>query len=277
MDMDLKPRNILIIIIIIALAYFMIRPGAEYERIEIAGSTSVQPVAEELAAEYMKKHPDVKINVQGGGSGMGIRTVQQGIVDIGTSSKALKPEEKDDLHEYVIGKDGIVIAVNNQNPVDDLTVDQLRDIFSGKIRNWKEVGGPDAEIHVIVREEGSGTRSSFKSLVMKDEKIRSDAIVQGSTESVKQAIKSDPYAIGFVSMAHMSSDVKALEVNGVTPSETTIADGSYPLVVPFEFLTKGEPRGAVKDFIKWVFSPEGQAIVRSQKVVPAIANVSDDT
>ncbi|MCG2829402.1 phosphate ABC transporter substrate-binding protein [Methanothermobacter sp. K4] len=275
--MDVKPRNILIIIIIIALAYFMIKPGSDYERIEIAGSTSVQPVAEKLAEEYMKDHPDVRINVQGGGSGMGIRTAQQGVVDIGTSSKALKPDERDGLKEYVIGKDGIVIAVNHQNPVNDLTTEQLRDIFSGKIRNWKEVGGPDAEIHVIVREEGSGTRSSFKSLVMKDEKIRSDAIVQGSTESVKQAIKSDPYAVGFVSMAHMSSDVKALEVNGITPSETTVADGSYPLVVPFEFITKGEPVGVVKDFIDWVFSPEGQAIIRSQKVVPAIANVSDDT
>jgi len=265
-----------IILISIIILYLLFRPGVHYERIEIAGSTSVQPVAEKLAAEYMKKHPDVKINVQGGGSGLGIRTAQQGIVDIGTSSKALKPEEKDDMKEYVIGKDGIVIAVNKENPIDDLTKEQLRDIFSGKIRNWKEVGGPDAEIHVVVREEGSGTRSSFQSLVMKDAKIRPDAIVQGSTESVKQTVKQDPYAIGFVSMSHMSDDVKAIKIDGVEPSEKTVADGSYPLVVPFIFLTKGEPTGVVKDFIKWVFSPEGQNIIRSEKVVPAIANVSDD-
>ena len=169
-----------------------------------------------------------------------------------------------------------MIAVNKENPIDDLTKEQLRDIFSGKIRNWKEVGGPDAPIHVIVREEGSGTRSSFQSLVMGDVKIRSDAIVQGSTEAVKQAVKQDPYAIGFVSMSHMSEDVKALKVDGVEPSERTVASGSYPLVVPFIFLTKGEPTGVVKDFIKWVFSPEGQEIIRSEKVVPAIANVSDD-
>ena len=265
-----------IILISIIIIYLLLRPGAHYERIEIAGSTSVQPVAEKLAAEYMKKHPDVKINVQGGGSGLGIRTAQQGIVNIGTSSKALKPEEKDDLKEYVIGKDGIVIAVNKENPIEDLTKEQLKDIFSGKIRNWKEIGGPDAEIHVVVREEGSGTRSSFQSLVMGDAKIRSDAIVQGSTESVKQTVKQDPYAIGFVSMSHMSDDVKAIKVDGVEPSEKTVADGSYPLVVPFVFLTKGEPTGVVKDFIKWVFSPEGQNIIRSEKVVPAIANVSDD-
>ncbi len=265
-----------IILIFIILIYLFFKPGLHYERIEIAGSTSVQPVAEKLAAEYMKKHPDVKINVQGGGSGMGIRTAQQGVVDIGTSSKALKPEEKGGLKEYVIGKDGIVIAVNKENPVDDLRKEQLKDIFSGKIRNWNEVGGPNAEIHVIVREEGSGTRSSFQSLVMGDAKIRSDAIVQGSTESVKQAVKQDPYAIGFVSMSHMRDDVKALRVDGVEPSERTVANGSYHLVVPFIFLTKGEPEGVIKDFIKWVFSPEGQNIIRSEKVVPAIANVSDD-
>ncbi|HIH62145.1 MAG TPA: phosphate ABC transporter substrate-binding protein [Methanobacteriales archaeon] len=275
MGLEMKWKGGIILILII-LFYLLFRPGVHYERIEIAGSTSVQPVAEKLAAEYMKKHPNVKINVQGGGSGMGIRTVQQGVVDIGTSSKALKTEEKDGLMEYVIGKDGIVIAVNKENPIDDLTKEQLRDIFSGKIRNWKEVGGPDAEIHVIVREEGSGTRSSFQSLIMGDVKIRSDAIVQGSTESVKQAVKQDPHAIGFVSMSHMSEDVKALKVDGVEPSERTITDGSYPLVVPFLFLTKGEPTGVVKDFIKWVFSPEGQNIIRSEKVVPAIANVSDD-
>lgn len=269
--------GIVVAIVVIAGAVLALGGGGQQEKIDIVGSTSVQPVAEKLAEEYMKKNPNVKINVQGGGSGMGIRTTQQGIVDIGTTSKALKADERNGLREYVIGKDGIIIAVNLQNPVSDLSMDQLRDIFSGKVKNWKEVGGPDAEIHVIVREEGSGTRSSFNSLVMKNEKIKPDSIVLSSTESVKQAIRQDPYAIGFVSMAHMSSDVKALEINGVTPSETTIADGSYPLIVPFVFITKGEPKGVVKDFIKWVFSPEGQAIVRSQKVVPAIANVSDDT
>ncbi len=275
--MDSKVKLGIIIILIIIGAYFLFKPGVQYDRIEIAGSTSVQPVAEKLAEKYMEKHPNVKINVQGGGSGMGIRTAQQGIVDIGTSSKKLKDNEKDGLQDFVIGTDGIVIALNTENNVTDLSTEQLRDIFSGKITNWKEVGGPDATIHVIVRESGSGTLSSFKSLVMKKTNITSDAIVQGSTEAVKQAIKQDPYAIGFVSLSHMSSDVKAIEVDGITPSETTIADGSYPLQVPFLFLTKGDPKGITKDFIDWVFSAEGQAIIREEKIVPAIANVSDDT
>lgn len=275
--MDSKIKLGIIIIIIIIGAYMLFKPGVQYDRIEIAGSTSVQPVVEKLAEKYMEEHPNVKINVQGGGSGMGIRTTEQGIVDIGTSSKSLKSDEKGNLQEFVIGKDGIVIAINTQNKINDLTTEQLKNIFNGNITNWKEVGGVDATIHVVVRESGSGTLSSFESLVMNKTKIRSDAIVQGSTESVKQAVKQDPYAIGFVSLSHMSSDVKGIEVNGVTASETTIADGSYALQVPFEFLTKGEPTGVTKEFIDWVFSAEGQSIVRSEKVVPAIANVSDDT
>lgn len=273
--MDSKLKFGIIIIIIVG-AYLLFKPGVQYDRIEIAGSTSVQTVTEKLAEAYMKEHPNVKINVQGGGSGLGIRTTEQGIVDIGTSSKSLKSDEKDGLNEYVIGKDGIVIAVNLENDVSDLTTEQIRDIYNGNITNWKEVGGIDAEIHVVVRESGSGTLSSFNSLVMNKTKIRSDAIVQGSTEAVKQAVKQDPYAIGFVSLSHMSSDVKALEVDGITPSETTLADGSYALQVPFEFLTKGDPQGVTKEFIDWVFSPEGQSIIRSENIVPAIGNVSDD-
>jgi phosphate transport system substrate-binding protein len=274
--MDSKLKIGIIIIIIIIGAYLIFKPGVQYDRIEIAGSTSVQPVAEKLAEKYMEKHPNVKINVQGGGSGMGIRTTKQGIVDIGTISKSLKPEEKDGLQEYVIGNDGIVIAVNTQNNISGLNDQQLKDIFSGKITNWKEVGGVDSKIHVVVRESGSGTLSSFESLVMNKTKIRSDAIVQGSTEGVKQTVKQDPYAIGFVSLSHMSSDVKILEINEITPSETTISDGSYSLKVPFEFLTMGDAQGVTKLFIEWVLGPEGQAIMRSENVVPAIGNVSDD-
>lgn len=275
--MNSKLKIGIIIILIIIGTYLLLKPGANYDRLDIAGSTSVQPVVEKLAAAYMKEHPNVRINVQGGGSGMGIRTTEQGIVNIGTSSKSLKPEEKDGLVEYVIGKDGIVIVVNNKNNISGLTTEQLKNIYNGNITNWKSVGGVDAPIHTVVRESGSGTLSSFNSLVMNKTNIISDATVQGSTEGVKQAVKQDPDAIGFISLSHMSSDVKTLEVNEITPSETTIADGSYSLQVPFEFLTKGDAQGITKEFIDWVFSPEGQSIIRSEKVVPAIGNVSDDT
>ena len=266
--MNRKYKYGIVIAIIIIIAYLTIIPSSQYERIQIAGSTSVQPVAEALAEAYMKDHPNVKINVQGGGSSLGISSVSQGITEIGTSSRDLTPQEKEGLTEYEIGKEGIVIAVNNNNNVTALSSEQIKGIFSGAITNWNQVGGPDSQIHVVTREEGSGTRSSFEDLIMKNESIKPDAVVQSSTESVKQVVAQDPGAIGFVSLAHMSSDVKALKVDGIGPSTQTVADGSYKLQTAFLFVVKGEPEGIVKDFINFTLSSKGQAIVKNQSIVP---------
>lgn len=262
--------GIIVAIVIIFGAYMAFAGGSDQKTIQVAGSTSVQPVAEKLAQAYMEKHPDVKINVQGGGSSVGITSAQQGQADIGMSSKELKDDEKSGLKEYLIGKDGIVIAVNTANSVSDLTTDQVKSIFSGNVTNWKEVGSSDAKINVITREDGSGTRKAFEEIIMsKDTKIIKTAIVQSSTEAVSQAIKGDPNAIGFISLASLSSDVKALNINGVAPSEQTVSDGSYKVQRPFLFLTKGDTTGTVKDFIDFCLSAEGQAIIKSEKVVPA--------
>ncbi|MCL2156851.1 MAG: phosphate ABC transporter substrate-binding protein [Methanobrevibacter sp.] len=266
--MDSKYKAVIIIILAIGLAYLLINPGSNYEKIDIVGSTSVQPVAEKLANAFMENHPDIRINVQGGGSGMGIRSTQQGIADIGMSSKELSDEEKENITVVEIGKEGIVIAVNNGNNVSDLSINQIRDIFNGKITNWKELGGPDLEIHVITREEGSGTRSAFESIVMANSKIKPDAIVQSSTESVKQSVASDPGAIGFVSLAHMSNDVKALLVNGVEPTELTVANGEYELQRPFLLLINGKETGAVKEFLDWIKSPAGVKVIKDANIVP---------
>lgn len=267
--MDLKYIIGIIVVLIVATGAYMALGGGGQQKITIAGSTSVQPVAEKLAAAYMKEHPNVKINVQGGGSGVGIKNVAQGVINIGTSSKALSANESSGLKQYTIGHDGIVIAVNKNNTVTNLNYSQLKGIFSGNITNWNAVGGSSATIDVITREEGSGTRTSFEDLVMNKTKIKSSAIVQSSTEAVKQSIVGDPNAVGFISLANLDSTVKAVNVNGVSPSEATVADGSYQLQRPFIFLTKGEPTGTVKDFIDWVMGPEGQAIVKAEKVVPA--------
>jgi phosphate transport system substrate-binding protein len=266
--MDLKYGIGLLVILIIIIAVITFGTGSNYERIEIAGSTSVQPVAEKLAAKYMEEHPNVRVDVMGGGSGLGIRSVSQDIIAIGTSSKALKTSEKDGLIEYPIGREGIVVAVNLNNPVNSLSKSQLKDIFSGNITNWKEVGGPDAKINLVVREDGSGTRSAFEDLVMNKTKVKSDAIVQTSTESIKVAVKQDPNAIGYISLAHMTPDVKALKIDGVLPSIETIKDSSYKLQRPFLFVTNGEPEGPVKEFIEWCLGPEGQEIVKDEKIVP---------
>jgi len=261
-------KGIIIFIIFAILAYLMINPGASYERIDLVGSTSMQPLAEKLSEGFSESHEDIRIYVQGGGSGMGIRSTEQGLADIGMSSKELSDAEKENITEVIIGKEGIVVAVSNQNNISDLSIEQIRDIFNGKITNWKELGGNDMEIHVVTREEGSGTRSAFESIVMDGTKIKNSAIVQSSTESVKQSVASDPGAIGFVSFAHMSDDVKAISVDGVVPTVDTITNGEYSLQRPFLFLVKGEPTGAVKEFIDWVKSPSGAKIIKEDKIIP---------
>jgi len=263
--------GIIVAIIVIVGAYLVLAGsgGGQEETITIVGSTSVQPVAEKLATEYMKKNSSVKITVQGGGSSVGIKSVQDGTADIGTSSKSLDADESTGLTQDEIGLDGIAIVVNKDNNISGLTTEQVKGIFTGEITNWNEVGGSDAEINVITREEGSGTRDAVQEIVMGGKTVSfvDGAIVQSSTEAVQQAVAQDPNAIGFMSYAAVS-DTKALEIDGVAPSEETVLDGSYTIQRPFLFLVKGEPTGALKAFIDWVNGSEGQAIIKSDKVVP---------
>lgn len=271
--------GIIVAIIVIVGAYFVLAGGSGQEKITIVGSTSVQPVAEKLATEYMKKNSSVKITVQGGGSSVGIKSVQDGSANIGTSSKSLKANESTGLNQYEIGKDGIAIIVNNNNDLSGLTMEQLKGILSGNITNWKEVGGPDAKINVVVREEGSGTRDAVQEIVLgklangtKVDFVKS-AIVQSSTEAVQQSVAQDPNAIGFISFASVNG-TKALQINNVAPSEATVLDGTYKIQRPFLFLIKGDATGAVKAFIDWVDGPEGQAIIKSENVVPTGVQVN---
>ena len=234
-EMNTKSKYIIgIIVIIVLIAGAVLATGsASSSHIDVVGSTSVQPVAEKLVEVYKESHPDADITVQGGGSSVGIKNANDGTADIGMSSK---------------------------------DVDQ-KGIFSGEITNWNEVGGSDGEINVVTREEGSGTLDAFESIVMGDKELKDDAIVQSSTEAVKQSVSQDPNAIGFVSYAHMSDDVKSLNVNGVAPSDAAIADGTYELQRPFLFLTNGEPTGDVKEFIDWVLSDEGSKVLAEEKIV----------
>jgi len=271
--------GIIVVLLVIVGAYFVLAGGSSQESINIVGSTSVQPVAEKLATEYMKKNPDVKITVQGGGSSVGIKSVQDGTADIGTSSKELKDNESSGLTQYEIGKDGIAVVVNSQNSVSGLTLEQVKGIFAGNITNWKEVGGADAQINVVVREDGSGTRDAFQEIVLgkldngTKVSFKKDAIVQSSTEAVQQTVVQDPNAIGFISFAAVK-DAKALQIDNVAPSESTIMDGTYKIQRPFLFLVKGDASGAVKAFIDWVNGAEGQAIIKSEKLVPTGKQVS---
>jgi phosphate transport system substrate-binding protein len=263
--------GIVVVLILIVGGYLALAGGGQ-TKITIAGSTSVQPVAEKLAEAYMKNNTNVKITVQGGGTAVGIKSAQDGTANIGTASKKPKDNESTGLNQYQIAKDGIVVIVNNGNSLSALTVNQTKDIFSGNVSTWTQVNGASGgKIVVVTREEGSGTRDGFQSLVMggsNGTKIVNTAIVQSATEAITQAVKGDPNSIGYVSLASLTGDVKAVKIEGVAASEQTVSDGTYKLVRPFIFLTKGPATGETKKFIDWVLSPAGQAIVKQSGAVP---------
>lgn len=235
--------------------------------IDIVGSTSMQLLSEELAQAFMRKNPNVTVNIAGGGSGVGIKATQNGTADIGASSRELNPGEKRTVTETLIAKDGIIIVVHPGNPVKSLTLDQAKMIFAGEITNWKDVGGKDADINVFSREEGSGTRGAFEEIVMRSTKITAKTGVLNATGAVRTAVAGDPHGIGYISLGSTNQSVKALLVEGVKPSKETVLNGSYKIVRPFLYLTKGELTGPVKAYIDFVLSPEGQAIV-GQEFVP---------
>lgn len=234
--------------------------------ITIAGSTSVQPVSDKLAEAFMARRSNVKINVQGGGSSAGIKAAQSGAANIGSSSRDLKPGEKG-LNEIAIAKDGIAIIVNSKNNLEDLTLEQIRNIFSGKITNWKDLGQPEADITVVIREDGSGTRGAFEELIMKGVECTGKAAVQNSTGAVRATVASNPNAIGYVSLAGLDPGVKPVKVEGVEPTAANVLNGTYPVNRPFLYLTKEAPAGAVKDYLDFVLSPEGQEIIAKEHLV----------
>jgi phosphate transport system substrate-binding protein len=235
--------------------------------IQIAGSTSVQPLSEELAAAFMEKYPGVKINVAGGGSGAGIKAAQQGTADIGASSRELKDTEKGTVKETVIAKDGIAVIVHPDNPVENISMDQIKGVFTGKITNWKDLGGKDAAITVIIREAGSGTRGAFQELTIgEDAEFTDKAIIQNSNGALRTAVAGNPDAIGFISFGYINNEIKPLKVEGVEATKDNVLSGSYKISRPFLYLTKAEPQGLVKAYIDFVLSPEGQSIVGKEYI-----------
>lgn len=236
--------------------------------ITIAGSTSIQPFADQWAEVFMSKFPGKLINVQGGGSSAGIQAATTGAAHIGMSSRELKPEEKI-LQEFIVAWDGLAIIVHPSNPIDNLSLDQIRRIFAGKIISWKEVGGSDRKIHVVTREEGSGTRGAFQEMVMGKERITKKAIVQDSNGTVREVVAGDPYAIGYLSLGLLEARVKAIKLDGIEPSLENIVNRNYQLVRPFIFVTNGPPSGEAQDFIQFILSSEGQELIQRQGLIPS--------
>jgi phosphate transport system substrate-binding protein len=233
----------------------------------VAGSTSVQPFADKWAEVFMEKHRNLGVTVQGGGSSAGIQACKSGACQIGMSSRELKAGEKD-LHEIIVARDGLAIIVHPSNPVRGAKLAEIKQIFSGDLTNWRYLGGPDKEITVVTREEGSGTRGAFQELVMGTTRIFRGAITEDSNGTVREIVANDPHSIGFISLGLVNEQVRALALDGVTGSEASIRAGRYRLVRPFLFLTRGEPAGAAKEFIDFVLSDEGQALIKKEGLIP---------
>jgi phosphate transport system substrate-binding protein len=253
-------KKIVLLVAICAMLFSVVCFAAASGSITMAGSTSVQPLAEELAQAYMAKNPDVKIAVQGGGSGAGIKAAIDGTCDIGMSSMELAPDVK--LVATEIAKDGVVMIVNKTNKLKDISLGDLQKIYTGTYAQWKQVSTQIAKIVVVNREAGSGTRSAFQDLVLGKLPNTDNCLVQSSTGAVQQTVAVTKEAIGYISLGSLDPNaVKPLSLNGVACNVKNIVSKKYLIQRPFLLLTKTAPAGLVKDFYAWILGPEGQKIV----------------
>ncbi|WP_367924703.1 phosphate ABC transporter substrate-binding protein [uncultured Ruthenibacterium sp.] len=237
-------------------------------KVSTGGSTSMEAVVGAFQEAFAEKYPGVDVTYDPTGSGAGITGAQEGSLDIGLSSRALK-EDETGVTGTTIALDGIAIIVNSENPVADLTIEQLAGIAKGEITNWSEVGGEDAEIVFIGREAGSGTRDGFESIVgVEDSCVYSEELT--ATGAVIAKVQSNANAIGYASLSALDDTVKAVTVEGVAPSEETVQDGTYKIQRPFVFVTNdsAELSEAAQAFFDFAQSDEASDLIRAAGAVP---------
>lgn len=234
--------------------------------VSMSGSTSMEEISKIFAESFMESNDGVTVDVQLGGSSVGVKNAQGGITDIGNVSRELKSTESG-LTAYTVAIDGISVIVNNENKVADLTLEQIAQIYTGEITNWKDVGGDDLSIVVVGREAGSGTRGAFEEIV---EVVDTAAYAQELTEtgSVKTSVESTKGAIGYVSMSYVDEKVTAVKVNGVDATEENAKAGTYSLKRPFIMAVKeGDVKPEVQAFLDYVMGEEGQKLVTAKKLI----------
>lgn len=239
----------------------------------VKGSDTMVVLGQRWAEDYMKKHAETSVQVTGGGSGTGISALINGTTDVCQASRAMKPTEQDKVREKYgansveipVAKDGLAVYVNAANPLTEITMAQLKGIFTGKIQNWKELGGPDKRIIIYSRENSSGTYVFFKEHVLEGADYAARAQTMPGTASVVNAVAKEKFGIGYGGAA-FAKGIKVLKVKkdaaspAVMPDKKTVLDGSYALSRPLFFYVRAKPAGEVKSFIDWVLSAEGQAI-----------------
>lgn len=248
---------------------------ARAERLVIQGSTTVFPISVATAEAFMRENAGTEISVRGGGSGGGVRALVEGGRIIAQSSREMRHSEKMSMRaagrepvEHTIGLDGMAIIVHPRNQVKNLTMKQVRDIYAGRITDWREVGGSPGRIVIVSRDIGSGTFASFVDIVMEKEAIHPGAIFQASSGAVVEAVAGSPAAIGYVGMGFLDERTRAVAVNGVLPEREAVVSGEYPISRPMFFYTAGSPQGLAKRYIDFVLSPAGQKIVAQQGFIP---------
>lgn len=235
----------------------------------ISGSTTILTMAEAAGQLYEQEHPGVRVLVQGGGSSVGIEDVSNGTSDIGTSSRDLADTEKNlGLVDHPVAIDAIAMIVNPSNPVSNLTTDQARAIFTGKSTNWKQVGGNDAGIVLVNRDEASGTREAFSKKILNQQPFDPYAAVLPGTGQVRSVVASAQDAIGYISIGFVTSDVKAVALSGVQPTKANVKAHKYGLQRTLHFFTKGPAKGLAADFIDFVLTPKVQKDIVGVEFIP---------
>lgn len=244
--------------------------SGDSSKVSVSGSTSIGPLMETIGEKFQEKNKGVSVEVQQIGSSGGIKNAIEGTSEIGMSSRDLKDEEKSaGLKETKIAIDGIALITNTANPVKNLTMDQVKGIYTGKITNWKEVGGNDAPIVIVSREEGSGTRDAFQEIVgYESEELTKDASISDGSGAVKTTVAGNKNAIGFASFEYIDDTVSALSVNDVEPTAENVKAGDYKISRPFLLVTsKDTLTDEGQKLIDFVLSSEGQQIVKDNKLI----------
>ena len=266
----------------IILPLFFAPNGVWAGNIVIKGSTTVLPIAQKTAEAYMKQNPDVKITISGGGSGNGIKALIDGSTDIADSSRFIKTKEVKRAVEkgrypvpFAVAYDCIVPVVHASNNMTNITMARLKDIYMGKIKNWKDIGGPDRPIVVISRDTSSGTYEVWREKVLKKERVFPGALLQASNGAVAQVVAKNKNAVGYIGLGYMDSGLKALTVNNVKGSNETTLDGTFPVSRPLYMFTPGWPKGDTLNFINFVMHPQkGQKLVSGAGVGKADCGVA---
>jgi len=240
-----------------------------------SGSTTLLPVVQEAAAQFTQKYPATRVDIQGGGSSVGLTQLEQGVVDIGNSSRDLNPGEGGGkLLDHKVAFDVIALVVNPSMPIKDLTDAQVRAIFLGTVTNWKALGGPDKEIVVVIRDQASGTREMFDKKALGQTSTGppiqciASAIESGSNGVVREIVSSTPNAIGYLSIGYVNKRLKTISFNGVPPTKEAAASGRYKMARYLHIFTEGKPKPVVQAFIDFVLSDKFQKEIVSTEYIP---------